>query len=680
MDLLTQLLSGNLHWRNATWLWALVLPILLWIFNRLAQAKQQQRYADSHLWPWVKASSPSHDIKKSSPPNASLFKSITVYWPQTLWHICYSPSRFITFAWFCLVIAMAGPRSLINAPDLQNRAGVDVLVSVDLSQSMSAEDRYPNRFLFAKSLIESMNNQLEKNDRIALQAFAGQAHIVTPLTYDRTLFQHNLNLLEPNLLPLQGSWIERAIINGFDHLSDTGGKAKVMVIFTNGAPEFQQPVSLPKAEQKSPFATPQSPAPIKLILVGIGQTTAINLPDPNHITGKLYVNGTLVTSRLEESRLKKIAQQRHGVYLRAESSQHFMQQLLQEITLPAASRPQLNNPLIWKEHAHPFIVAGFLTLLLAFYLFPVFNLLKTKTNRPINQFTWLTGGLIALLLYSPHTLLYAQVTPPTSITLQQAYQAYQNQNYALAQSLYNQVPSYQGQFGAGASAYQLGDMEAAVLYFRQSSWLAQQDKERARALFNLGNSYYQANLLDFAIESYRQALVYQPDYPKARHNLTLAKQKKQLPQKSAQQKGQQGEGEGSKGQENEGAFYGGQKPNTSQSQDAGFGSDGDAPEGTQQGQHIIIPKEGDSTLYQLNSVSPIQPIQNRDFSSQPNQALQTNLIFIQQQKQQHAEQFKYQLQQLEDNQKNLLKRIFEREAGFHAPQKKPHPIPGIQPW
>lgn len=697
MEFLNALFTGTLDWRNATWLWALLVPVMLWVFKKLGQKQQQQAYADTHLWPWVsgsnnskgskqtvfqpkKAQKTDSDILNAAPRPISKLLSHIKSSIHSIWVYISTPSRLMAVAWFCLVIALAGPRSQINAPDIESREGVDILVSMDLSHSMSAKDVYPSRFLFAQSLVESMSKQLETSDRLALQAYAGQAHMVSPLSYDRNLFQHALNLLEPNLLPLQGSWLDLAVIGGLTHLSQTAGKAKVMVIFTNGAPEFWKPVELPENLQNSPFAKAKrlSQTGVKVVIVGVGLPIASSLEDKEHSTGHLHANGLLVKSRLEESQLKKVAQSLEGVYLRAETGQDFQNRLLQEITLPAGSRSESQANFIWQDFAQLFMVMGLILLLLAFYLLGLLQINFRGRSSNLNSALSLSAGLLILTVYSfPQPAQAATLeAQKTTQTHQQAFEAYQTGNFELSQSLYDQITTYQGWFGAGSAAYKAGDIESAVLYFRQAAWSADNDNARATALFNLGNSYYQANLLAQAIESYQQALVYRPVYENASHNLKLTLQRKAIEDRGKTDKDDQtGEDDGSKSRDSDGAFYGGQKPTASDSKEAGFGSDGDAPEGDRSGKGQILPQAGDDTDYRLSTSG-----QQLKFTTFGGQSEQANAILIQQQRVQRAQAFEHELQQLEDDQKTLLRRLFEREAGFHAPQEKAHPIPGVQPW
>lgn len=704
-DVFGLLLQGDIAWRAPNWLWTLLLPVVWWALKQLGQKQHQQGYADSHLWPWVATENTIVTAQSdSSPTTPDLSSSILTRPGQlrktisplitSLGSFLSSPSRLITLAWLCLIIALAGPRSLISAPDLQSREGVDILVSMDLSQSMNASDLYPNRFLFAKSLVESMTFKLQMGDRLALQGFAGQAHMVSPLSYDRDLFRHSLNLLEPGLLPIQGSWLELAVIGGLTHLSQTAGKAKVMVLFTNGAPQFWQPVELPKSVQQSTFSQLQklSDTGVKIILVGVGLPVATTLPDSEHKSGKLHANGLLVQSRLEESGLKKMAQSLQGIYLRADASQEFMTRLLKEVTLPAASRIQSQENQVWRDYAWPFMLLGLILLLIAFYpLYPrylsglfksSFGLfLRSKARKEINGFMWLSGGLVLILLQSFPQAGFAQsLAADERHSLKkssEAYRAYSAGDYELSRSLYDQNASFSGWFGAGSAAYKLNEFESAIAYFRQAAWAAIDDENRSKALFNLGNSYYQTNLLALAVESYQQALHYRKAYAKAEHNLSLALQRKTIEERAQQQakdKAAEDESAGS-GRDNDGAFYGGQKPNASNNNEPGFGSDGDALEGSQSGDIARLPDNGDETNYRLSRGSEKMTMNRTDGSDS-----RATAILNQQQQRKRAEQFEYELQLLEDDQKTLLKRMFEREAGFHAAQSEAHPIPGIQPW
>lgn len=695
-------LNHEVVWRAPIWLWALLLPLVVMVAQRFIKQRQKQNYADSHLWPWVAVNS-----SETTRPGSSAFGfKYLILWSINLLKNLFRPSRLLALAWLCFVIAIAEPRSLDTTYDMQTRQGVDVMIDLDVSRSMTAQDVQPNRFLYAKSIVESLVDQLESNDRVALSVFGGQPHSVLPLTYDKTVFSKSLNLVEPGMLPTQGSWLDLALIGALNTFSQTGRPAKVLIVFTDGAPPFWKPIDLPPIVQqlKAAKSQKQSDTGVKVIFIGVGQTRSTIIPDRSHSSGKLHVNGLLVQSRLEENQLVKLADKTEGLYLRAQSGQDFMQKLMDEIAQTTSAYQESQPRKNWHSYSQPFMAMGVISLLLAFYgwqlVLGLLNGIKAFWNTLLNQSSeetkktnnnefgkptninslLITGLFVPILLAGLNgwsTPAKAEGNLSSKQSLQKAYEAFHSDSFELAESLYDSVPNYKGWFGAGASAYKNGDIEAAVLYFRQAAWQAPTQKKRAQSLYNLGNSYYQANLLPQAIESFKQALLYQTPYDKAEHNLALAQERLKLELQGKLKKSEKpgkDDGEGSRGSDSQGAFYGGKKPGDSNSKEPGFGSDGDASGGNRSGNKVKIPEIDAITNYRLNpSIAKL-----RLNSSQEDKSV--NKVLIAQHKQQRAEKFEHQLQQLQDDQKALLQRLFEREEGFHAKQDEPHPIPGVQPW
>lgn len=546
-----------------------------------------------------------------------------------------------------LVMALAGPRTSVPAPDESSRSGVDILFAMDLSRSMMVQDMPPNRFITARSLMESVANRLEPNDRLGFMGYAGRPHLISPLSFDRELFQHYLTLMRPGLLPTMGSQIKPALVFGVEHLQQTAGKSKILVVFTDGEPENFQRQEDPQGLKDLPNSG------VKIILVGVGTGAAGRIPDSSHRSGYLHVNGLLVTSRLEEVRLRQLSTQLGATYLKASKDKVFLDALLTEVALQAEERSFAAAHSVWEDHAIPFIWVSLMALLMAFY--------------PLRWSVKSTVPVLAIAL-SLTVLQPTEVWAESRVAKQKlAYQAYQSKDFDYSMQLYDELNDYQGWFGAGAAAYNYADLEAAVLYFRQAAYAGKTDWQRAQALFNLGNSYYQANLLPQAIEAYEQALIYQSDYEKAKHNLEVAKQRRQQEMRGQQQQGQDGEGqgEGTQSRDDSGAFYGGQTPNQEES---GEGASGDSPEGEKQGKEFVLPDEEDRENFELNTA---QGLQLNDTA---------NAILQQQRRIQRIEAFEQEMQQVQDNQSELMIRLFERAEGFQARQDEAHPLPGVKPW
>lgn len=683
------ILPDGWQWRDAQTLWFVLIPVIWWLVVYLIKKRQVAHYADADLLPWVKADVATHRASASSVD----FEGANTR-PQPgrfLWRLIkrvlgafVSPTALLSFAWVALIIALAGPRSAIPAPNESSRAGVDILIGLDVSRSMLVQDMGGNRFIFSRALIESLLNRLEPNDRVGLMVYAGKPHLVSPLTFDRDLFKHYLSLVRPGMLPTRGSQIYPALTFGLKHLQQTAGKARILVMLTNGESTEYQPQALPQSLAKRGLTSAtgvkqdkEVGSSAKVLLVGVGKNAASRVPEFTDPTGYLHAYGRLVMSRLESGFLKKLAGQINGQYLQASSQGAFLQKLLDSVTEEAQKRTIISSTPVWQDHAWPFMVAAFILLVLAFY--PI----RLRSAEMSGSVSLLAIAVISVGLTGLPTPSQAadeaDTAQQSSAELsesqrisrqQQAYQAFQTQKFELSEQLYDGLNQYTGWFGAGDAAYRAGDYESAVLYFTQAAVAGHNDKERAHALFNLGNTFFESSLMPQAIEAYTQALVYLPDYDKAKHNLELAK-KMQRQKKKGKQKNQEkgdGKGAGSQSRDAEGSFYGGQKPNN----EPGKGVSGDSEDGEKQAKDFVLPDEEDRTDFRLKSGDRLQA--NGKGSDV------ANAIIDQQKRRQTIEKFEQKMQQVQDKQSALLKRLFEREEGFQAEQEQAHDLPGVKPW
>lgn len=653
MQLFDVHLWSSWQWQTPIWLWLLPVPILVWVGQFFWREQQQTQYAPKHLWQWVKVDA----FALNQATGSSLRLLSQRLWRVVVWWV--KPLQLLAWAWMFWVLAMAGPRLLQSSPETLQRAGVDILIALDVSRSMQAQDVQPSRFLFSKALIESWVNRLEPNDRLGLMVFAAKPHLVSPLSFDRNLFSHYLNLMSPNILPTEGSLVKNALGFGAEHLRVTAGQASVLVILTDGEPEeYVKQADSQEFLDLLAAQTQGQPTP-QIWILGVGETQSVAIPDALDKSGRYHQNGVLVTTRLETAMLQQLAQQVNGHYWQADDSAQFIKALLSATQSLVQQRPLQGSQQEWVSLASGLTLLSALCLVWAFW-----------GGRGQSRSVLSMSGLLIIVAFNAPQPVWADASE--SHLQSQAYQAFQEGRYEAALQAYDALPNYQGWMGAGAAAYKSGDLEAAVMYFRQAVLVGKTPLDRGGSLYNLGNSYYQANLLSLAIESYQQALVYLPNDAKTHHNLALALQRRQ------QEKGQQapeemegdGQGKGNKSRDADGAFYGGQKP----SEEPGEGVAGDAPDGGQDGKEMLLPSEEDRTQFSLENFN------THNLSLQGDVSQQGNAIMAQQRQQKVIETFELKMQSLEDSQKTLLQRIFEREEGFQAPQKQTLPVPGVKPW
>ena len=209
-----------------------------------------------------------------------------------------------------VILALARPR-WGQAPQLVQQQGVQVMVALDISNSMLAEDVSPNRLLRAKRNIAYLMNRLD-GDEIGLVVFSGAAFIQFPLTSDYGTARTFLENANPSIISRQGTAIGEAIqvaLTGFD---DNSSAQKVIVIFTDG-----------ENHESNAITAAQAAADDGVIIytIGFGSPEGAPIPeyDPagNLIGYKTDSMGQVVQTRLDEATLQQIATVSGGQYYRA---------------------------------------------------------------------------------------------------------------------------------------------------------------------------------------------------------------------------------------------------------------------------------------------------------------------------------------------------------------------------
>jgi len=221
-------------------------------------------------------------------------------------------------AFSSIIIMLSRPQFGSRIEDVRKQ-GVEVIIALDVSNSMLAEDIQPNRLTRAKQAIERLVDNLQ-DDRIGLIVFAGDAYTQIPITSDYVSAKMFLSTVGPDMVPKQGTAIGAAIELGIRSFSPGEGKSKAMVIITDGENHEDDPVAAAEDAAK---------AGIVIHTIGIGSPEGV--PIPVYSGGKMdYLKdsgGKIVITRLDEDILKKIAVITGGNYVRATNSSIGLQQI-----------------------------------------------------------------------------------------------------------------------------------------------------------------------------------------------------------------------------------------------------------------------------------------------------------------------------------------------------------------
>ena len=209
-----------------------------------------------------------------------------------------------------LVLALAGPKWGFHWEEV-HREGVDIVIALDTSRSMLAEDVKPNRLARAKLAIEDLVKRLQ-GDRIGLVAFAGSAFVQCPLTLDYEAFAESLHAVNVGIIPKGGTALTEAIKAGLEAFEGRQGKHEALILITDGEDHEGH------VEDAAKDAADRG---VKIYTVGIGTTEGELIPvtvdgQQNFLKDR---RGQVVKSHLDEDTLQKIATTTSGAYVHATS-------------------------------------------------------------------------------------------------------------------------------------------------------------------------------------------------------------------------------------------------------------------------------------------------------------------------------------------------------------------------
>lgn len=201
----------------------------------------------------------------------------------------------------------------------EHHEGIEIMMLVDVSNSMLAEDFEPNRLDRTKYAIDRLVDGL-KQDRIGVIAFAGEAHVQLPITSDYRMARAFTRKLSPSLIRAQGTDIAAAINLGAMSFSSQSEGSRVMILITDGENHESDAVEAARAAAERG---------IKIYTVGIGTPEGA----PIMLGGEYMTdeNGDMVVSKLDEEGLKKIALETDGAYVRATKQNIGLQDIVDHI-------------------------------------------------------------------------------------------------------------------------------------------------------------------------------------------------------------------------------------------------------------------------------------------------------------------------------------------------------------
>ena len=527
----------------------LLIPFLVvwYIYIRIKQKKTWVSYGENYL------------LKGLMPDTSPVMKTFKFI--------------LLCIAYTSLIFALANPQ-IGASVEKGKRKGIDIMLCLDVSNSMLAQDLSPNRLESAKSAILSFIDKL-KGDRIGLVVFAGKSFVQLPITSDYAAAKTFIYNVSTRSINEQGTDIASALDkaaasmlpykdNTLAKQSDNPETNKVIVLISDGEDHADDALEMTQTVAKQG---------IKVFAIGIG--SSLGEPIPVHRYGgqtqyKKDKEGNTVITRLNEKILKDIAIAGNGTYIHAVNANVGFDVLAKE--LGKIEKTELEDVVFSRYHTKYFF-----PLWIALFLLLLEVILYSKKLLRLSDFSWLNKKVFILICttcfsvyslnaQSKETYQYlrqgntyyskaekldketeelkkkkGEVYHQNSVAKQQeAQKLYEKASTSYLKSNETNTDYYKSLFNLGSSLYKQGKYEEAAKQFDKVANMNAINKNvKAKAYHNLGNSLLKQQKYEESIQAYKNALKANPSDMDTKYNLEYAKRMLTVQQQQQQNQQQQ---------------------------------------------------------------------------------------------------------------------------------------------
>jgi Ca-activated chloride channel family protein len=397
-----------------------------------------------------------------------------------------NPSRqkarlvMIVLAVVCAILALARPQWGVTREEVRQR-GLDIMVAIDTSNSMLAEDVTPSRLARAKLAVLDLLHRA-RTDRMGLIAFAGSAFLECPLTLDDAAFAQSVNVLDTKTISQGGTAIADAIDEASKAFKDQSDNHRVLVLFTDGEDHDSDAVAAAQRAAKDGMI-------VFTIGIGTPQGELLRIHDEH---GRLdYIRdeqGKPVKSHLDEALLQQIASATKGFYLPLRGTKTMDTLYDQGLAPLPKSEKSAKMFQRYREQFQWFLVAAILLLILEMFLPDRGRRRSRKLAVEAEKSGSAAGTVVVLLLLS---LPLAARASPSSALREYNDGKYEDALKDYDKALQKKQDDPRLHFNTGAAAYRSHELEQATKEFNEA--LRSPDlKLQEQAYYNLGNTLFRS--------------------------------------------------------------------------------------------------------------------------------------------------------------------------------------------
>ena len=457
-------------------------------------------------------------IKKFGDPEqmAQLMPDVSKYRPDVKFWLL-----FAAIGLFAVLLARPQFGSRLETV---KRQGIEVIIALDISNSMLAQDVQPSRLQKAKRLVTQLVDKME-NDKVGMIVFAGDAFTQLPITSDYISAKMFLETIDPSLISKQGTAIGAAINLASRSFTPQEGVGRTIILITDGENHEDGALEAAKA------ATDKG---IQINVLGVGMPEGAPIPIPGSNDYRKDREGNVVVTKLNEQMCQEIAQAGKGIYVRVDNTNAAQKAITREVNKLAKADVETQ---VYTEFNEQFQAIAWIILILLL----VEMLILDRKNPLFKNFSFFSNKKFTVTLLLSLLTVGASAQKAERDYIRKGNRQFADSTFVDAEVNYRKALDVNPK--STISMYNLGNtllaqnkVQEAMEQYVAASKLEKDKGNLAQIYHNMGVIFHGQKDFAKAVEAYKESLRNNPNDDETRYNLALAQ--KQLNEQQQQQQNQ----------------------------------------------------------------------------------------------------------------------------------------------